>query len=118
MKIYFKGSIFTPDSLTANEVYLTYPPIIVSCAVCKDSIGFTLKSFIKYSLNKTSNLTDEDDSRINKFLEKHQGKLSKYPVNSFIDYYCPACKTPIRIYFQAWGGGRFTHGYVVHYIVE
>ena len=118
MKIYFKSSIFTQDSLTANEVYLTYPPIMISCAICGDQIGFVLKNFDKYSFNKTSHLTREDDLKITKFAEKHEKKLAEYPVNSFIDYYCPICKTPIRIYFQAWAGGRFTHGYVVHYIIE
>lgn len=109
-----------PDELTdvGYRGSVTYPPMIVSCAVCGCDLAFTLKNFWKYGRNKKSNLAEEDNLKITKFVEEHKEELSKYPVRGFIDYYCPECKTPIRIYHQIWYGGRGTTGCIVHYVVE
>jgi hypothetical protein len=37
--------------------------------------------------------------------------------NSFLDFYCPGCRAPVRIYYRSWPGGRWTRGHDLLFIV-
>ena len=39
--------------------------------------------------------------------------------DSFIDYHCPNCQTPVRIYYDSFIGGRHTEiGFVIKYVIS
>jgi len=39
--------------------------------------------------------------------------------DSFIDYYCPKCKSPIRIYYSSFMGGRHSEmGFEIKYVMN
>jgi len=45
-------------------------------------------------------------------------KLGENVPDSFIDYYCPKCKIPIRIYYFSFIGGRHSEmGFILMYVM-
>jgi hypothetical protein len=46
-------------------------------------------------------------------------KTNEVVPDSFIDYYCPQCKAPIRIYYSSYCGGRHCEtGFEIKYILN
>jgi hypothetical protein len=45
-------------------------------------------------------------------------KTGDYLPDSFLDFYCPQCGKPIRVYYSSYLGGRQgEHGYILMYLV-
>jgi len=91
----------------------TYPRSEYTCSRCGEKISFTLRNLDKHAHSTFTNLSSEDVDAIEKSVAGHVGGA-----NSFVDFYCPGCKLPVRIYYESWAGGRFTHGYVFRFVVE
>ena len=105
--------VFSKTDFQADKDYSIYPPSIYECPICKNELSFNMQNFEKYSLNTNSAFSIEEQESIKKLI-----KFSKrQEPNSFIDYYCPECHTPTRIYFIAWAGGRYTNGYHLDFVV-
>jgi hypothetical protein len=58
-------------------------------------------------------------------IHKMKAKFSPQPPrirpkpDSFIDFYCPKCKRPVRIYYTSFLGGRHCeHGYNLDYVID
>jgi len=90
-----------------------YPVSVYECPVCKNKLSFNKQNFEKNSLNTSSSFSSIELKKINDLIKFQNLKEP----NSFIDFYCPQCNTPTRIYFTAWAGGRFTGGYRLEFIV-
>ena len=105
--------VFSKIDFQDDIDYYIYPRTIYKCLICKNQLSFNLQNFKKYSLNKASIFTVEEQKKIIR-----EAKIfNKKEPNSFIDFYCPKCNIPTRIYFTAWAGGRFTGGYHLEFIV-
>ena len=82
----------------------TFPKSNLRCPNCKSNVSIHYKNLSKHAFNQFTNLSDTNNLKIESFIETEGIKKE----NSFLDYNCPDCKNPIRIYYEAWGGGR--HG--------
>jgi hypothetical protein len=107
------NTVFSKIDFQEDIDYNMYPKSIYECPICKSELSFGMQDFKKYSLNKNSSFPIEEQEKIKKMLEFSKRKEP----NSFIDYYCPQCNTPTRIYFTAWAGGRYTGGSHLEFIV-
>lgn len=95
-------------SFNSLEDWNIYARSNIRCNNCDESISLNLKDLNKHQNSEYSNLNPEDQRAFNEFV-----KSSKIEIpNSFIDYYCPNCKTHIRLYYLSWAGGR--HGEAGH----
>ena len=113
MQIIEANNVFSKIDFQDDIDYNIYPKSIYECPICKGELSFNMQVFKKYSLNEDSLFPIEEQERI-----KKKVKLSKRKEpNSFIDYYCPQCNTPTRIYFTAWAGGHYTGGSHLEFIV-
>lgn len=70
---------------------------------CGQKIRFDEGNLKKAEKNPKSCIEESEQSAIeataSEFLDRN---------DSFLDFFCPACRKPVRLYFQPWAGGR--HG--------
>lgn len=107
------NEVFTKTDFQDDIDYNTYPISVYECPICYNKLSFTKNSFQKYRMNTFSNFSDDELTRINQLIKNKNLKAT----NSFLEYYCPKCKSPTRVYFTTWAGGRFTGGYRLSYII-
>lgn len=78
----------------------TFEQITYRCADCKYQIAFGDRDFQKHTGSKFTNLTKVENDLLDNFVT-----TNKLEQKSFLDFYCPTCKKPTRIYFSdGWGG--------------
>jgi hypothetical protein len=97
----------------ADEDWNTYPRTEYRCPACGETVSFCMRDFERHSLSYRTNFYPDVHLEFNAFV---QGKTGD--AKSFLDFYCPGCQRPVRLYYQVWAGGRWTHGYHIHFIVE
>ena len=97
----------------ADEDWETYPRSDYTCPKCQEKVSFNLKDLDRHSFSTFTNLSPTDERRAELIVGEN-----KNDANSFLDFYCPGCKSPVRIYFQSWAGGRYTHGHIFKFIIE
>jgi DNA-directed RNA polymerase subunit M/transcription elongation factor TFIIS len=115
MKIYSASEILDKIHFGNYEDFDIYPRSTYKCSKCDEKISFSLKDFTKHSFSEHTNLTKEDVLKINEIL----AKVDLDDSNSFIDFYCPKCGRPVRIYYQAWAGGRHGEaGHELRFLIE
>ena len=76
-----------------------YPTADYCCNKCHQVIAINFKNFENHAYSNFSNLSGADHELFKDF-DRQANQ------NSFLDFYCPQCKRPVRIYFDAWAGGR------------
>lgn len=113
MKLINADVVFSKTSFQDDIDYETYPVSVYQCPICNEKLSFNKRDFQKHSLQKTSVLSYEEQTEIEEYLHK----INQQGTNSFIDFYCPQCKTPTRIYYESWAGGRFTGGYILKFLI-
>ena len=113
MKVIAASERLTKLEFEADIDWETYPRSEYTCFRCGEKISFTLRNLDKHAHSTFTNLSPADASAIERIVAGRVGDA-----NSFVDFYCPGCKLPVRIYYQSWGGGRFTHGYIFRFVVE
>jgi hypothetical protein len=92
----------------------TYPTSELECLNCNNKVSLTFKNLEKHSNSNFTNLSEHDAKKITEFVKAKQIEIP----NSFLDYYCPKCSKPIRIFYKSWGGGRHCeHGYQLKYMI-
>lgn len=97
----------------ADEDWDAYPRSNYTCPRCQKTISFNLKDLDHHSFSSFTNLSSLDQTKVESIVGDNKGDA-----NSFLDFYCPGCKSPVRIYFQSWAGGRYTHGHIIKFIIE
>jgi hypothetical protein len=105
--------IFDKTSFQEDIDYLEFPKISFTCEAGNE-ILFSMKHFKKQATSKVTNLNFDDATAIDAFVNEQDIDSS----NSFLDFYCPGTGDAVRIYYNAWAGGRFTAGYDIKYIVR
>jgi hypothetical protein len=92
---------------------------IYTCPLCRQQVSFTAEDFEQHSFSEETNLSSEDAEEIGVASQAYSMKrFQSINFKSFIDFYCVGCHAGVRIYYDAWGGGRYTHGYYAQFIVE
>ena len=91
-----------------DEDWDLYPKSEYRCPNCNELLLFCLKDLDKHSQLRHSNRSKEDFKQFN--MAGNKG------CSSFLDFYCPSCKSATKIYYQAWAGGRFTDGYELKFV--
>ena len=95
--------------------FKTYPTADLKCPTCDETVSLAFKDLEKHQQSDYSNLTDDKQKSINEFVELN---LKEVP-NSFLDFICPNCKTPIRLYYESWAGGRHgEYGYELKTVIS
>lgn len=98
-----------------QEDWESYPTADYTCDKCGQKVSLSFSDFRKHQLSGFSNLTDQDKEMIKNYIE------SKKPIstNSFLDFYCPKCKRPVRVCYDSWAGGKHTEaGFSIKYVIE
>ncbi|HET9714517.1 MAG TPA: hypothetical protein VFP64_21690 [Pyrinomonadaceae bacterium] len=98
---------------SADQDWETYPASTYTCPHCSEQMSFGMRDFEKHRLSQFTNLSLNDAQAIAAASPAPEDKF-----NSFVDFYCSGCQTPVRILYLAWAGGRFTHGYTLSYVIE
>lgn len=101
----------------ADEDWDTYPRSIYVCPKCGEKTGFNLRDLDKHSFSEATNLSSEH-AQLAQASAEEVADSPHSDWNSFLDFYCQGCGTPVRVYYQSWVGGRHTHGHVVRLVVE
>ncbi|HSO89312.1 MAG TPA: hypothetical protein VLQ91_22350 [Draconibacterium sp.] len=94
---------------TDGPVYdpTTFEQITYRCSDCNYQIAFKDKDFQKHSHTDFTNLTKTESLLLDNFV-----MTNELEQKSFLDFYCPTCNKPTRIYFSDGYGGK--HGdYIV-----
>ena len=97
----------------AGKDWETYPRALYGYPNCGETLTFCLRDFDRHSRSDFSNLSDSDARESDRAALASGRKYS-----SFLDFYCARCKAPVRIYYLAWWGGRYTHGHSIQFVVE
>ena len=93
---------FRPTDGPAYDPHI-FEEISYHCLKCNYIITFNDSDFKKHRRSNFTNLTQEENYFLNTFI-----KTKNMEQNSFLDFYCPDCKTPTRIYYIDGIGGK--HG--------
>lgn len=74
------------------------------CPNCRSNVSIKYKNLEKHAFSSHTNLS----AIIAKQIEVDVLQSLSIIPDSFLDYNCPNCQNPIRIYYESWAGGR--HG--------
>jgi hypothetical protein len=97
------------------EDFETYPTSDLECLNCNKKVSLNFKNLKKHSNSDFTNLSEQDAKKMTEFVN---AKLTEIP-NSFLDYYCPDCRKPIRVFYKSWGGGRHCeYGYELKFMIS
>jgi hypothetical protein len=114
MNVRLAESILNKVDFNSYEDWETYPESEYKCN-CGQTVSFNIQNLQKHSFSNFTNLEAADISQIEALVD---GTI-KSETNSFLDFYCPKCKKPVRFYFFSWAGGRHgEHGYRIKFVIE
>ncbi len=102
MKLQAAAEVLNKTEFNSQSDWETYPTADYQCDKCNQIISIDLKNLTKHQFSTFSNLNPKD-KELFKFLE-----LKENIPNSFLDFYCPGCNKPVKIYYDSLGGGH--HG--------
>lgn len=92
---------------------------VYTCPNCGAQVSFTADDFEQHAFTEETNLSPSDANEVGVASQAYSMRQDK-SVNfkPFVDFYCDDCLAVVRIYYDAWGGGRYTHGYYAQFIIE
>jgi len=102
MKLQSATEILSKTEFNNQSDWDTYPTVGYCCDKCNQTVSIDFKSLTKHQFSDFSNL-NLADKELFKILESKD-----IIANSFLDFYCPTCKRPVKIYYDSWAGGH--HG--------
>lgn len=103
---------FNPESNPINfgEHLL---PLDYKCEKCMYKVSIKISDFDKHFKSNNSNLNNIEKKLLDDFVEEH--KLGSF---SYIDFYCPKCKLPIRILYDRYPSGKGDSYYELKNVLE
>ena len=114
MKVQKAEGLLSKTSFNNQEDWMTYPQSIYTCTICEEKVSITFKDLDNHFKSSKTNLTDKDN-----FIVSELAILNQLTEISFLYFYCPNCKRPVRVYYESWAGGKHGEaGYTINYIVE
>jgi hypothetical protein len=113
MTLHASTEILTKTEFNNQTDWDTYPAADYCCDKCNQIVSIDFKSLTKLQFSDFSNLTVAD-KELFKNLESDDAMT-----NSFLDFYCPNCKRPVKLYYDSWAGGKhgeagFTIKFIAH----
>ena len=102
MRLLIATEILSKTEFNNQNDWDTYPTADYCCDRCNQIVAIDFKSLTKHQFSDFSNFKAADKELFKK-LESNDTKT-----NSFLDFYCPTCKRPVKIYYNSWAGGH--HG--------
>jgi hypothetical protein len=84
-----------------------------TCPVCSQQVIFWRRNFERNGRFETSNLSEQEARLITGWATS--SAISKHP---YVDWYCPKCKLPARVYYRTVAGGKADHGIELMQVVE
>ena len=115
------GDMLIADAALLNKTYFTnyedgeiYPTTDYRCK-CGRKVSINLHHLMKHWSSSFTNLSIDDTVAIEHTLRASCAEVA----NSFLDFYCPNCKNPVRIYYDGAAGGR--HGeasFLLKYVIS
>lgn len=94
----------------------TNPPAIYTCPHCQRETELFMRDFAQNAYSTHTNLTVTDSAAIAQALP-----LRRSLANSFLDFYCGGCQSPVRLYYLAdalAGPLRGRNGYIIKLVIE
>lgn len=113
MKIYTAEQVLDKTEFNNLVDWKAYPTADYCCDKCNQVVSIDFKSLNKHQFSDFSNL-EAVDKETCMVLE------ATFPTtNSFLDFYCPKCRRPVRIYYDSWAGGKHGEaGHSIKYIIQ
>ncbi|RNC83768.1 MAG: hypothetical protein ED557_08295 [Balneola sp.] len=108
MQIYEAENWFSKLNFQRDEDWDLHPKSVYTCPKCNKSLRFSFKDFDKHTTSSYSNLSDSDNQEFKSYGRKG--------CNSFLDFYCQKCKSPTKVFFNFWSGGRYTYGFEIKFV--
>ncbi len=113
MNLHLAETLLTKTNFNSYDDWETYPTADYLCK-CGQTVAINFRNLQKHSQSDFTNLKKEDAGQIKQLAES-----IKEQTDSFIDFYCPQCKRPVRIYYYSWAGGRHgEYGFRLKYIIQ
>lgn len=112
LKIQIAGEVFDKTEFIDSEDWRTYPTADYRCSDCGMMVTINFSDLEKHSLSEFTNLNVEDQQVIKKL------EANNLSTNSFLDFYCPGCHRPVKVYYDFWAGGRFEAGFSIKYVIH
>lgn len=88
-------------------------PFTYSCPKCNYNISIKNNDLKVHYKSDFTNFNTYDKERIESFIKEND--ISTY---SFLDFYCPRCASPVRVFFDMGLGGYFGMTYILKYVIE
>jgi hypothetical protein len=107
----------TQVSFITGRDWLTHPPSFYTCPMCSTELAFFMRDFARHDRSAFTNLSLTDAEAITNFVQAYSSQVW----DSFLDFYCPGCNLPIRIYYLAdelVGSPRRAYGYSLQFVIE
>jgi hypothetical protein len=115
MKSHLSIDKLTKTNFNNREDWDTYPTSDYSCDKCGQVISISFQNLNKHQFSKSTKLSENDAAEMTD-LEIAAPELQ---TNSFLDFYCPTCHRPVRIYYDAWAGGNHMEaGHTIKFVVD
>lgn len=115
MRTYPASEKLNKTEFNSYEDWETYPAANYTCENCNQVVSIDFKSLTKHQYSNFSNFNENDKKAFLTYADSNG--LTK--TNSFLDFYCPGCKYPVRVYYDSWAGGRHGEvGYSIKYVVS
>lgn len=86
-----------------------------TCPHCQERVRFRSANFAHHFYSIQSNLKPADQVEFDKFRSIDYGH---YGPESYLDFYCPGCKSPVRIVFEGVEFAMGAYFFVVTDVVE
>ena|SRR6478736_2746581 len=102
MNLYVATEILEKTEFNNQSDWDTYPTADYCCDRCQQTVSIAFKSLTQHQFSDFSNISSAD----NELFKNLVSGASK--TNSFLDFYCPGCNRPVKIYYDSWAGGH--HG--------
>ena len=90
-----------------------YPLSTYVCSACDQQVSVRMKDLRSHFLSDFTNLEPKHADAM-----AEAALISEKPFNSFLDFYCPGCHNPVRIYYGGGVAGKGTFGCTLYFVVE
>lgn len=115
MRVRNADEIFDKTDFNNQVDWDTYPTADYTCDKCNQTVAIRLKDLVKHAYKGFSNLTEADKQNVETLIKVTVEKLP----SSFLDFYCPDCKRPVRVYYETFAGGKHTEvEHSIKYVVD
>ena len=92
---------FAKTVFDGSSDFETYPRAEYRCPTCQQTVGFGFRDLERHALSEYTNL-HPDDARA----AGEAAAPRREHANSSLDFYCPGCSAPVRIYYDFGAAGK------------